>query len=443
MKRLVYAALKIFSGIDRIARERLTAAGWVALGAAALAGVAGVDTHQTLAYQAFTFLAALLALALAASALLPARIAAERELPRYVTVRKRCTYSVTIANQGGRSLVGATVLETYPQARPTYADWRAVREPGEQRRNWFDRNAGYFRWRWLIERRLPERVDAEPLPALPAGASTTLKLTLTPRRRGRIELAGIAVSRVEPLGLVRKLTRVPQPASVIALPRRYRIPHIALPGRRKFQQGGVSLATSVGDSEEFVGLRDYRPGDALQKIHWKSFARTGKPIVKEYQDEFYERHALILDTSRAAGEDEAFEEAVAVAASFVYTIETLECLLDLMFVGGEAHCYTAGRGQMQIDRMLEILAGVAPSAPQAFDSLERAAHARAASLSSCIVVLVDWDQRRRRFVESLMGRGLDVRALLVCARETEPADAPAWLLRLHPGEIETGLAGLR
>ncbi len=441
--RLVYAALRVFSAIDRFVRERLTAAGWTALGAAALAGVAGVDTHQTLAYQAFTFLVALLALALAASALFRVRVAIERELPRYATAHERCIYRVTIENNGAGALTGASLIEIFPDARPAYAQWRAAREPGEQRRNWFDRNAGYFRWRWLIERRLPERSDATALPSLPAGSSATLKMTLTPRRRGRIELAGLAVSRLEPLGLVRKLSPVNLPASVIALPRRYRIPHIALPGRRKFQPGGVSLATSVGDSEEFVGLRDYRPGDPLQKIHWKSFARTGKPIVKEYQDEFYERHALILDTSRAAGEDEAFEEAVAVAASFVYTIETLECLLDLMFVGGEARCYTAGRGQMQIDRMLEILAGVSPSSPQSFDDLARAAHARASSLSSCIVVLMDWDERRRHFVESLMGLGLEVRALLVCGRDDEPAGAPAWLTRLRPGEIEAGLAGLR
>jgi uncharacterized protein (DUF58 family) len=91
----------------------------------------------------------------------------------------------------------------------------------------------------------------------------------------------------------------------------------------------VSLAASVGDSEEFLALRDYRPGDPLQRVHWKSFARTGKPVVKDYQDEFFERHALVLDTGSLAGEDAAFEDAVALAASFVYTIDTQECLLDL------------------------------------------------------------------------------------------------------------------
>ncbi len=236
--------------------------------------------------------------------------------------------------------------------------------------------------------------------------------------------------------------RAAAPAHVTVLPRRYRLPRIALPGARRYQQGGVTLATSIGDSEEFVALRDYRPGDPLQRVHWKSFARTGRPIVKEYQDEFFERHALVLDTSSSRGEDAAFEEVVAVAASFVYAIDTQECLLDLLFVGREVHRYTTGRGQMRAEHLLEVLAGVAPSAPEAFEALANRVHAHRHRLTSCIVVLLDWDAPRRAFVESLRASGLEVRALLVCDRAAAPAEAPAGVLVLHPGEVAAGLARL-
>ena len=263
-----------------------------------------------------------------------------------------------------------------------------------------------------------------------------------PRRRGRIELAGVTLARTDPLGLVRGLVRAAAPAHVTVLPRRYRLPRIALPGARRYQQGGVTLATSIGDSEEFVALRDYRPGDPLQRVHWKSFARTGRPIVKEYQDEFFERHALVLDTSTGRGEDAAFEEVVAVAASFVYAIDTQECLLDLLFVGREVHRYTTGRGQMRAEHLLEVLAGVAPSAPEAFEALANRVHAHRHRLTSCIVVLLGWDAPRRAFVESLRASGLEVRALLVCERAAAPAEAPAGVLVLHPGEVAAGLARL-
>jgi uncharacterized protein (DUF58 family) len=55
----------------------------------------------------------------------------------------------------------------------------------------------------------------------------------------------------------------------------------------KYQQGGVALASNVGQSDEFVALRDYRQGDPLRHIHWRSWARAGKPVVKEFEDEFF------------------------------------------------------------------------------------------------------------------------------------------------------------
>lgn len=438
MRRLLYTSIRLFSVLDLWARERLTMPGWVVLVAAGTAAVAGVDTNQTVTYQAFTFLIMLLLAAWLASLLFRSRVTATRDLPPYVTAGEPFTYRVAIANAGTRALLGATLVERSADPRPSYREWLETREPGEERRNPYDRAMGYFRWRWFIERRLPEPPAEVALPALPPGRSESLKLTLVPRRRGRLSLDGFTLARTEPLGLIKGLARIPAPAKVIALPKRYRLPPLALPGKRKFQQGGVTLAASVGDSEEFLALRDYRPGDPLQRVHWKSFARTGVPIVKEYQDEFFERHALILDTSRPQGEDAVFEEAVALAASFVYTIDTLECLLDLLFVGGAVKSYTAGRGQLHASHMLEILAGIAPSRADEFSALARAVLGQRGSLSSCILVFVQWDDARRKLVDALLASGMETRALLVC--EEKPADLPLRVLALHPGRIEEGLA---
>jgi len=442
LRRLIYIALRAVSALDHWLRERLTAGGWLALGAACAAGAAGIDTNQGSSLQAAMLLGALLLLALGASLFFRTRVSIERELPRYATAGEPFSYSVAVANLASRALSGVAVVEAFRDPRPPYADWKRAREPGEERRNWFDRNVGYFRWRWLIERATPETPSAAPLPEVAAGARETLRLTLKPRRRGRIELAGLVLNRSDPLGLVKGLVRVALPGRVIALPRRYRLPRLSLPGRRKHQPGGVSLASSVGDSEEFLSLREYRPGDPLQRIHWKSFARTGRPIVKEFQDEFFERHALVLDTASRRGEDEAFEDAVAVAASFVHNIETQECLLDLLFVGNEVHHSTVGRGQLHAEQMLETLAGVGASEPAGFERLGRAVLGQCAQLSSCILVLVAWDDARRALAERLAANGVEVRAILVCAPEDAPRETPAWLLVVHPGAVEAGLARL-
>ncbi len=263
VRRAIFRALRAVSALDHRLRERLTPAGWLVLGTAGAAAAAGLDTNQTVTYRAFTFLFALLVLAYLASQFFRARLESSRDLPRYATAGEPCTYRVVVANRGTRALEGATVFERFRDPRPAYEEWRRAREPGEERRNWWDRTVGYFRWRWLIERRLPRDVERAELGALAPGEQRELRLAFTPRRRGRIEFAGLTIGRPDPLGLVRGLVRLPLAARLIALPRRYRLPQIALPGRRKFQPGGVSLAASVGDSEEFLALRDYRPGDPL------------------------------------------------------------------------------------------------------------------------------------------------------------------------------------
>jgi len=83
----------------------------------------------------------------------------------------------------------------------------------------------------------------------------------------------------------------------------------------------------------------------------KAVAKIDRLIVRENEDEFFVRHALILDTFAGAEQEEIFEEAVSVAASFVCSIQTQESLLDLLFVGAEAYCFTAGRGVGHVDRM--------------------------------------------------------------------------------------------
>ena len=179
-----------------------------------------------------------------------------------------------------------------------------------------------------------------------------------PLRRGVLRFTGVTLARPDPLGLFRALTTVPLPQSVLILPRRYPLPAIALPGVAKYQEGGVALAANVGQSDEYVALRDYRHGDPLRHIHWRSWARVGRPVVKEFEDEFFVRHALVLDTFTDHPHSEVFEEAVSVAASFACTLPTQESLLDLLFVGPQSYCFTAGRGVAHVDQMLEILASV-------------------------------------------------------------------------------------
>jgi uncharacterized protein (DUF58 family) len=235
----------------------------------------------------------------------------------------------------------------------------------------------------------------------------------------------------------------------LILPKRYLLPPIALPGSMKYQQGGVALASNVGQSDEFIALRDYRHGDPPRHIHWRTWARIGKPVVKEFEDEFFVRHALVLDTFVDHPCSEAFEEAISVAASFACSVRTQESLLDLLFVGPQSYAFTAGRGLAHADQMLEVLASVRPCADQTFDKLEHLVINHVRRVSGCICVLVGWDEPRRKFIEKLQALGVPLLVLVVTGpgkAKSLPAFPASQTDRFHVlevGQIEQNLALLK
>jgi uncharacterized protein (DUF58 family) len=428
MRRPSYFVFRLVTGVTFWAERRFTAAGALLLTCAVMAGAIGVDTTQSIAYQAFALFACLLATAALTLPFLRGRVKVERELPRTATVGDAFTYRVRVSNAGSGVLDGLSIFEDLADPRPSHEAYtEAITWPT------------YRAWKRLVNANRLAIAKEHPVPALAPGAAVEVEVRAEALKRGVAHSHGVTVARADPLGLLKSLAAVPQRSNFIVLPRRYALPPLNLPGSRRYQPGGVTLASSVGDSEEFVGLRDYRPGDPLHRIHWKSFARTARPIVKEHQDEYFERHALVLDTF-AAGDAAAFEEAVSIAASFVYTIDTRECLLDLMFVGAQAHTHTAGRGQMQMSNLLEVLAGVQPCRDQPFSTLANAVAAQRGALTGCICVLLGWDDERAELVRKLRSHGIAARVISVSRAPV--AGAPEWLLVVEPGRVQEGLARL-
>ncbi len=455
---LFYYSYRRLSRFTHWSERRLTGVGRVAVTATVAFALFGIDTEQTTAYQGFTFLVSLLLLSVLFLSVTSVtyrrrnrgRFAVRRDLPRFATAGEPLEYRVWVRKTGsvsGRAERGLTLYEDLAFDWPTRAELARAKEPGVKR-NKIDEFMGFYAWVWLLAERRNGAVEARDLPVLPAGGEVAVNVRLTPRRRGAVRFAGVSLARTDPLRLCRAFVRNALPQSVLVLPRRYRLAPITLAGHRRYQPGGVALASWAGDSEEFFGLRDYRPGDPLQRMHWKSFARLGQPIVKEFQTEFFERHALALDTAPAHGGDaggQAFEEAVSVAASFVYTLDTQECLLDMLFAGEEAHVYTAGRGLLRAEHLLEVLAGVQRQERDTLQQLERAVLERRGELSGCILVLGAWDEGRRRLVEALRSAGLQLLVLAVVddAAAIDPAVyAAAGVHRVRVGHVQEDLLSL-
>jgi uncharacterized protein (DUF58 family) len=422
MQYLLYQTYRLMFVFRKWRIRRFTPAGQAVLAGLVLSAIVGLDTKQTMVYQVFTLLLALVLIDMIFSLVFRMRFNASRILPRFGSAGHALHYSVVIHNDTGKTQHGLWLMEDLQETCPGYQEFLSAAEPSEKKRNRFDRALKYYRWLWLVSRKRPATFRAIQLPPLASHSETRVEFDIIPKRRGVIRLNALTIARPGPLGLFFALRTFPMSQTAVILPKRYDLPPISLAGSRRYQSGGVALASSVGDSEEFVSLRDYRPGDPLRKIHWKSWAKVGKPVVKDYQDEFFLRHALILDTFQDASYSDGLEEAVSIAASLSCQIQTQESLLDVMFVGTEAYCFTAGRGLAGTEKILEILAGVVPCRDKSFDYLTPVVAGRAARLSSCICILLAWDKERKKVVEHLRGMDIPTLVLVVADPENDRSD---------------------
>lgn len=421
------------SGMHHFMARRIRPAG-VAIGLVfVLATCLGIGHELGSIYQLFSLSLAMMVIGLPMAMLRRARLEAKREMPRYATAGEPVRYELRVRNTGRRSIARAWLTESPPDPRPDPLAFMLLREPGEEERNRFDRAFAYFRWQWLLlkNRLFEDGVSRDEIRVKP-GRETRVFMELTPLRRGVIRLHDLRVQLPDPFGLFQKCSKVNAPAATMTiLPRRYPIPAIELPGGAAFKIAGDSNTNAIGNSGEFVGLRDYRPGDPLRHIHWKSWARTGRPIIKELEDTFYPRYGLILDTLCTDSSDMKFEEAVSVAASFASSIDTSESLLDLMFVKNEAHIVTAGRGVERAEKLLEVLAGVTPERSGDFKSLSELVLRHRDDLTSCLVILNGWDEQRCQFIEYLRHNGV-VCAPIIVGDGPPPADCQGhWLESGH------------
>lgn len=426
LKRLLHKAYRRYSGNRFWFVRRFTPAGMVVLAGVVATACLGVDTTLIVAYQTFSLLALLLGFSLLFAFRPKARVAGRRFLPKTASAGTPVSYRVQLTNRSRGVLRGLVLLENLAHQLPSLEEFLNTPEPGEENRNWVDRAMGFYRWNWLIARRMPGKIREKGSPPIPPGASRETVLSLTPARRGLLRFTSLTLARTDPFGLFRSLQELKAADTLTVLPKRYRVPPLSLAGVMRYQPGGVTLASSVGESEEFVSLREYRPGDPLRHIHWKSWAKAGKPIVKEFQDEFFVRHAMILDTYSPDGDNEVFEEAVSVAASFACSIQSSDSLLDLLFVGPEAYCFTSGRGLAQTEKLLEILAGVKTCSGKPFLALERMVLEHLSLVSGCLCVFIHWDEVRREFVERMQARGVVPLVLVVTPDKAPP---------LHPGPM--------
>jgi uncharacterized protein (DUF58 family) len=203
-----------------------------------------------------------------------------------------------------------------------------------------------------IEAGEERRPDARGwIPVIPPGETGTGRAENTWEKRGVHPLETITLSTSFPFGLFVKERDVDVPGEVVVWPRTDRPVREPRPAGQRVRRAGEAFAGQAGARGEYRGLRPYRPGDDPRDVHWKTTARLGHPVVREYERDRSRALWLCLDLKSADGE--MAETAVEVAASLAAGAVRRG---DAFGLSTQDARVRPGAGPAQLERVLDALA---------------------------------------------------------------------------------------
>ena len=140
-------------------------------------------------------------------------------------------------------------------------------------------------------------------------------------------------------------------------------------------------------------------------------------MVKEFEEEYFCRIAIILDTflpERPHPEDtNAFESAVSVVASIADFFSRSEYIVDILAAGPDIYEVSAGRSLAYLENILDVLACLEPCAQPPFAGIGPALFDKLSQITTVVAVLLDWDKAREDFLRRVKSLGTSVRAIVV------------------------------
>jgi len=152
------------------------------------------------------------------------------------------------------------------------------------------------------------------LPGLRAGETVERSFGVPTARRGVVRIGPVRTVRGDPVGLARRELAWTGVEELFVHPRTIGIPSTST-GLIRDLEGSPTRDLSTSDIS-FHALREYQPGDERRNIHWRSTARTGTYMVRQFEESRRSHLVIALSLSAGdfAGEDE-FELGVSVAGS--------------------------------------------------------------------------------------------------------------------------------
>ncbi len=151
-------------------------------------------------------------------------------------------------------------------------------------------------------------------PSLRRNGRFVHQFPLPTSHRGIVAIGPVRTIRADPIGLVRRELVWTDAAELFVHPRTIAIPSTSTGFVHDLE--GSATRDLTNSDVSFHALREYQPGDERRYIHWKSTAKTGTYMVRQFEET--RRSHIVIAQSLARSDyanDEEFEMGVSVTGS--------------------------------------------------------------------------------------------------------------------------------
>ena len=297
-------------------------------------------------------------------------------------------------------------------------------------------NTSWFRrLPFIVSEHLPfaaPSLQSSASPSLPARTDSTLVRTVMPVRRGEYHLNDITVQCTDPAGLFIRTRSVFLPSSIIIFPAVFPIGdlELSMPETRSMTSTTAPVATA-GSSQNFYSVREYVPSDGMKNIHWKSSAKYGKLMVREYERSASKQITLLVDadeTSLTPDTQANLECIISLATSICAAIEPLQCSLTFAAGGSRLIAKNLSPSSSAVTALMTELATLQPGSATLDQALESILLSIAPQTIVYCFSLSD-SPHVRTAIDLLQYRGARVRWFLAAPQAfLPPGKRSAWVM---------------
>lgn len=249
------------------------------------------------------------------------------------------------------------------------------------------------------------------------GSVASLKYRCFCPDRGRFVIGPLTVYFFEPLGLFYFKRTYNIFSELYVYPRTFNIHKFPILSKGSLPWFGIETARVSGDDDEFYGVREYKSGDPLKKIHWMATARRNKLIVKQFQRQSFFRATIIFNLQKESnfgeGKERVAEYIIRIVASIAKYLINSGVSVELVFHAGEAAHIPFNKGAEHLDEILKLLtiaqAESRISILELFDTYSR----NISEFSTLISVMADKENASLSVMSSLGDRSISLIPIII------------------------------